>query len=153
MIKPFEVKGLQMILYDPPRSDCTGAQHVVNSCCLKLRIFEKMAFSKVLKVHTVKLTVRIWVLASSEDISMSFEYFDVKKGTQKVETSDVNLMYHTKWSLKYIKWFLSKSDFQVISSPNTIVWPLQCTSERHQTYKTWFKREVTIKRVVDKLLT
>ena len=117
MIKPFELKGLQMILYDPPRSNCTGAQHVVNRCCLKLRIFEKMAFSKALKVRMVKLPRRIWILTSSEKISMSFEYFGMKKGTQKVETSDWNLMYHIKWSLKYIKWFFIKfyfsSDFKV----------------------------------------
>ncbi len=51
------------------------------------------------EVRVVKLKTRKWALTSGADIFTSFEYFHMKKGTQKVEISDFRFMYYIKWSL------------------------------------------------------
>ena len=88
----------------------------------------------MLKLCVVMLKIRIWTFASSEDIFASFEYFGMKKGTQKVEMLDLNLTCHTKWSLKYIKWFFAEYGFQVILSQKNPIWSTKCTSEGPQAY-------------------
>ena len=54
--KPFELKRLQMISSDPPISNFMGGQHVVNSCCLKLRFLGEMTIFKAC-FSSVKIAV------------------------------------------------------------------------------------------------
>ena len=62
----------------------------------KVTNFRKKDVLNIFKVHVVRLKTGIGPLASSDDIFVSFKYLAMKKGTQKVETSDLHLIYLTK---------------------------------------------------------
>ena len=95
-----------------------NVKYTVGSTCSqqalpKIANFWKNDLFNNFEVHVVKLKTRKWALTSGADIFTSFEYFHMKKGTQKVEISDFRFMYYIKWSLKYIKWICAKCDLQV----------------------------------------
>ena len=95
-----------------------NVKYTVGSTCSqqalpKIANFWKNDLFNNFEVRVVKLKTRKWALTSGADIFTSFEYFHMKKGTQKVEISDFSLMYYIKWSLKYIKWICAKCDLQV----------------------------------------
>ena len=69
---------------------------MVNTCCLKLRIFEKMTFSKLLKACSVMLKIVVCKCILNEDKFPNFDSFDVKKRTQEDERLDLNLIYYIK---------------------------------------------------------
>ena len=88
MAKPFEVRRLQMTSSNPLMSIFMRGQHVVNSCCLKLRFLGKMTFFKV------------WFWSAKIAVIQA-KSFVIKQFSKKVEFFNIE---ERKYQTLFLEW-------------------------------------------------